>query len=339
LEGAVDPESFALFAHEQHASGRLPFVPFTRSTRIRWARGRSLTTGADAWLPAQLVYLPWRRLVEGEEAVGYSTSSGLACAANADEALRAALLELVERDAFMITWAARLSFPRLTWSCDSELRAFERHHLAPAGLRHSAVDLSAIHDVPTVLAVVHADGRCPGELGVGAAAAPTVGDACRKALVEAYAVHRGARALALGPPRTFRDDFADVVEFADHIHVYALREHAVHAAFLDASRRRCSVGEVAPLEGEHAADHVAALVARLAARGLDAFCVDVTAPDVGDAGVHVVRAVVPGLCPLDVRHDARFLGADRLRNVPHELGLCARPLRIDELNPYPHPFP
>ena len=52
----------------------------------------------------------------------------------------------------MITWAARLSFPRLSWRRDRELREFERDHLAPTGLRHTAVDLSAIHDVPTVLA-------------------------------------------------------------------------------------------------------------------------------------------------------------------------------------------
>ena len=34
-----------------------------------------------------------------------------------------------------------------------------------------------------------------------------------------------------------------------------------------------------------------------------------------------------------------ILGAERLRRVPHELGLRPRPLRMDELNPYPHPFP
>lgn len=339
LDGAVDPGRFALFAPEQHADERFPFVPFARSTRIRWVRGRSLATGDDAWLPAQLVYLPWRRLADGEQEIAYSTSNGLACGRTADEALLAALLELVERDAFMITWAARLSFPRLTWRRDADLVAFERRHLAPAGLRHSAVDLSAVHGVPTVLAVVHADARCPGELGVGAAAAPTAREACRKAFVEAYAVHRGARALALGPRRPFRADFADVVEFTDHIHVYALREHAAHAAFLDASRRRRSISDVPPLEGEHAAEHVAALLERLAARSLEAFCVDVTAPDVREAGLHVFRAVVPELCPLDVRHDARFLGAERLRRVPYELGLRPRPLRIDELNPYPHPFP
>src|SRR5947209_10214699 len=58
LDGAVDPGRFALFAAEQHADPGFPFAPFARPTRVRWVRGRSLTTGAEAWLPAQLVYLP-----------------------------------------------------------------------------------------------------------------------------------------------------------------------------------------------------------------------------------------------------------------------------------------
>jgi ribosomal protein S12 methylthiotransferase accessory factor len=67
---APAPESFALFAPEQHAQPGFLFVPFTSETRLRWVRGTRLAEGADAWLPALLVYLGFPR---DEPLVAYSS--------------------------------------------------------------------------------------------------------------------------------------------------------------------------------------------------------------------------------------------------------------------------
>jgi ribosomal protein S12 methylthiotransferase accessory factor len=326
---AASPESFALFAPEQHALPGFPFVRFTSDTRLRWARARRLSDGADAWLPAQLVYLG---LPTGEPAIAYSTSNGLAAGADSESALLGALLELVERDAFMLAWNARLSFPVLDWRRSAELRGHYDRYLARAGARLTAVDLSDVHGVPVVLAIVR--GR-PGAFVVGAGAAPSVEEAWRKAVTEAYAVRKAARELALREPRNpFALDFHDVVDFRTHIHVYAYAENEPRAAFLDAAAERRAPGEVPRLEGG-----AGELVERLAKRGIDTYAVDVTSSDVREAGLVVVRAVAPPLIPLDVRHDARFLGGERLRTAPVALGFAERPLTFADFNPDPHPFP
>lgn len=316
---APTPETFALFAPEQHASAGFPFVPFTAETRLSWVRGTRLADGADAWLPAQLVYLG---SASTEPMIAYSTSNGLAAGPNREFALLAAMLELVERDAFMLAWNTRRSFPLLAWERSPRLHDYHRRYLAPARAPLSAVDLSSVHDVPVVLAVVR--GR-PGALVVGAGAAPSVEEAWLKAVTEAYAVRKAAREHVLQQPDPcFAEDFSDVCAFADHIYVYAYEQHAARAAFLDASPERRRPAEVAPLDG--GSDAVAAHLAR---RGIDTYAVDVTSPDVREAGLCVMRAIAPRLIPLDVRHDARFLGGDRLR--------AACPFA--ELNPDPHPFP
>lgn len=338
-DAAVDPQRFALFAAEQYARDGFPFAPFNRTTRIRWTAGRSLADGRPVYVPAQLVYLPWRQRVPGEAAFGYSTSSGLACATDEPTATLGALLELVERDAFMIVWNARLSLPRLVERPAGELTSFVERYLDPTLLRHRLVDLSAFLDVPVVLACVRAGARGPGELGVGAAAAADPVTAARKALAEAYAVRSAAGRLSRLGPRRFRPDFGDVTTFDDHVHVYADPRRAAATRFLDSSRKRRALSDVRPLEGSNDRDRLASLVRRLDAAGLEAYAVDVSPPDIRAAGLNVVRAVVPELCPLDVRHDARFLGARRLRDEPARLGLTPRPLRYDELNPDPHPFP
>jgi ribosomal protein S12 methylthiotransferase accessory factor len=338
---AVPPERFALFHARQFARPGFPFEPFTRTTRVPWVRGFELPGGRPACLPADLVYMP--RLVSRNETVariGYATSNGAACAVTLEEAILRGLLELVERDAFMLAWTGRLSLPVLDWSADPVLLAFERRYLRASGVRYRAVDLSAFHDVPTVLGVVRG---YPGDavaLGVGAASAPTVQEAWQRALAEAFAVRAWARLmLADGTQRAFAPDFSDVVEFEDHILFYADRGRARHTRFLDGSHERRETRRVQALDGGDVRAQIEAVCRRLARRGITAYAIDVTAPDIREAGLHVAKVVAPELIPLDVAYEHRFLGGRRLAFAAFELGLRPAPLSFDELNSYPHPFP
>lgn len=320
---AVDPERFSLFTAEQYARRGFPYVPFTRDTELAWIDGRSLPDGEPAWLPAQLVHLA---PVRDEPAICRATSSGLACHTDAGTATLTALLELLERDAFMITWNARLSWPRLDWRGDAALEEFARVRLRPTGLQAHAIDLSAFWEIPCVLGVARSTTPGDAPVGVGAAAATTIERAVVKALDEATRVRSWAHALRrAGAPAP-----AAIHDFDDHVRFYAEPRNASRTHFLDASREKRHVRDVPSLERPH----LDALCARLARRSVSAYAVDVTSPDVREAGLTVVRVVAPELCPLDVEHDARLLGGRRLYEEPVRLGFGRR-----RLNPDPHPFP
>ena len=94
-----------------------------------------------------------------------------------------------------------------------------------------------------------------------------------------------------------------------------------------------------PLEGETPGAQIDAVVGRLARRGVSAYAVDVTSPDVAELELSVARVIAPELCALDVSHRARFLGGERLTTAAYEAGLLAAPLDVEDLNPHPHPFP
>ena len=337
-ERAVDPARFALFHAEQHAEKGFPYVPFSRATRIAWVRGRSLPDGEEAYLPAQLVYLAWHRR-RGEAAIGRSTSNGLACRATLGEAILTGLLELFERDAFMITWNAQLSWPRLVWPESRELQAFERRYLAPTGLRLSAIDLSAFWEVPCVLGVARSSVAGEAPLGVGAGAGTTIERAIEKALDEALRVRSWARAIRTRDPKGAEVRTGSAIRaFDDHVRFYAYDENARHAAFVDASEVSRDVRDVRPLE-PGVASAIRALCGRLAERRASAYAVDLTAPDVREAGLCVAKIVAPELCALDVEHGARYLGGRRLYDEPVRLGMRPGPLAPADVNPAPHPFP
>jgi ribosomal protein S12 methylthiotransferase accessory factor len=328
LPRAVAPHRFALFSEQQLESAGLPFERFTADTTVAWIEGYELPGGGPAFLPAELVYLG-AAAPAGASSIGYATSSGLACGETRLETLVRGLFELLERDAFMILWAGRLSLPLL----DLHSQSFESTALAFSG-----VDLSVFHRVPTVLGVVRARAGCPGAVGVGAAAAPTVERAWWKALAEAFACRSAGAKLAL--LRAGEDSGpAEVTTFDDHIVRYADHANAAATAFLDAGPARVAAGSVAPLEGSCAEDWLPALCGRVEAAGSSAYAVDVTSPDVAELGLTVSRVITPELCRLDVSHDARFLGGSRLYEAAAILGLRTGVLAEDRVNPDPHPFP
>jgi ribosomal protein S12 methylthiotransferase accessory factor len=336
LIAAVDPERFALFHPTQLAVADFPFTRFDADTVISWVEAIDLSTGGPAWVPSQLVYLP---PAPGEPTIAYATSSGLAAADSEAEAVLRGLLELVERDAFMVAWTNRLSLPLLDWTRDPELSELDRRLFAPTRLRYSAVDASVFFGIPTVIGVVHGAPGELGALGVGAASTPRVVDAVRKALIEAFSVREHVRDALVEHPELLPGRPEDVVTFDDHMRFYGTEERAALAAFLDGSGIRRASLDVAPLPGADAATRVRQVLRRLAARGVSAYAVDVTAPDIAASGLRVVRVLCPELCALDVVHRARFLGGERLYRAAYEARLVASPLSESDLNPDPHPFP
>ena len=334
---AVEPARFALFSERQYGTPGFPYVRFDRDTRLAWIEGRALPGGEPAWLPVQLVHL----VSPGDEPpICRATSSGLACHGSAAEATLSALLELLERDAFMLTWKARLSWPLLDWSGDEQLVEWERRFLRPTGLRAHAVDMSAVWDVPCCAAIVRSSVPGSAPLGVGAAAGLTAGRALTKALDEATRVRTWAKALrGFDPSGESTPSPGTIRDFDDHIRFYADPRNAGRVAFLDASLARLHVDRIRPLRGATAEEGIEAICRRLARRLTSAYAVDVTSPDIRDAGLTVMRVVAPELCALDVEHAAQLLGGTRLYEEPARLGFRARTLTEAELNPDPHPFP
>lgn len=335
---AIGPGRLRMFRDDQ-----LPGTAFAHlrsDTRVRWMCGIELPGAAPAWAPAQFVTLGGLGEAEGEPSLTIPTSNGLACGQTFWGAVLSALLEVVERDAFTATWAARLSLPLLTWQGDRRLEAFERQRLVPSGLGYAALDLSAFLEVPVVLAVVSAPAGIPGPTAIGAAASTTAGDAVQRALAEAAAAFAAARALRrVNPDRVLAGDGFDIESFDDRVLFYAEPAHGHRVSFLTASTERRHVHDLPRIAGTGPWEAVEVLCARLAARGARAYAFDVTAPDIAAAGLHVVRVVCPELCPLDPVHRQRFLGVPRLLTAASDAGLRARPLRPEEVNSDPHPFP
>lgn len=337
-EPHVPTADLNFFSNEQYAANDL-YSPFNDDTPAQWVRGTNLRTGVATWIPSVFCYLPDHRRPE-EPKVAHSTSSGVACAPTFQEALLGGLYELVERDAFLLMWYSRLSMPVLDCTGVSEMERNDEAYYNVKGLRYTVVDLTPFSDVPSALALVR-DETGYVKLAVGAASGRTMTDAAGKAVREAFQTYAWARQMRfLNPDWTEPDgDFSQVRDFADHVALHAFGSHASESAFMDAASARRHVSEIPPVSGPPVTEQIEAIVERLGRRGFDVYAIDVTAPDLRELGLHVVRAFCPRLCQIDAEHANRFLGIERIYSGALAEGLLARRLESHEINHFPHPFP
>ncbi len=342
-EEAVAPEAFALFSSRQHARfdavrGTQDWIPqrFTRVTRTAWVPGFNLVTRRPILVPAPFVYLPYL-YADDEPYVVDCFSTGTACSRDRDEATLKALYEVVERDAVSVTWHASLEPRRIELEPNSATARLYEDRIACQGVRCVLLEATLDVPIPTVIAfLLHEDGGTV----VGSSTRLNPAEAATKALLEAAQGRLvWKRELLVGSSKRFADDFHDVVEFSDHPQVYMNGEMRRHLDFLWSSPRTTSLRSLADQSSGDSGRDLATCVAMLDQVGLEPIAIDVTSEDLRDAGYWIIRVVIPGMQPLNARHDSPFLGGSRLRQVPHQLGRASRPLEEEDFNRNVHPFP
>jgi len=343
LEGdAVPPERFVLFSERQYREPGFRFAPFTRETPVRWVRGDSLVHNRPTWVPAQFVYVPYRREPSREPPLRELISTGLAAGPTLASAAYRGMVEMIERDAFSIVWHNRLPRPHIDLEsvgdpfAEELLRAFRG-----VPVRLHAVLLTLDLDVPVVLVVMTSESDRPPltTIGIGADLSP------RRALVlaleEAGLGFIAVRWLAAGTP-DYRPEpgYRDCVDLRRHALAHALDATLrPRIEFLTRPSETLALAELPDRSSESSVANLRVVASELGDKGFDVVGVDLTTPDVDEVGFKVVRSVVPGLQPLDDAHTCRHLGGRRLYELPYRLGLLPRPAAESDLNPDPHPFP
>lgn len=238
-----------------------------------------LPTNRPHWVPAALVSLTD---VHG----ALATSSGLAADPSVETALLRALQELIERDAFVVTWLHGLGGREIATDLPAGFRAFD---LTPA---------YSPHPVAAVVSSAPAAGVARHSLGLACRARWR--DAVDKAFLECC---QGNVFVGVQLARGVRPvEPHDVRSFEDHAVFYAT--HPERWAEVPLLRRAVHAG--APAD---AADgSLAALVRSLAAHGVAASYRELTTVDANQIGLRVVRVVAPALTPLHHDHRWPFLG-------------------------------
>ena len=350
-EEALDPRSLGLHSEEQYALPGFMMQPYDDDLELNWVWGYSHTEGRPVLVPEGYAYYRAHHYGSDAPPFVYEISNGCALGGCPEEAVLHGLIELIERDAFLMTWYGRLSAARLDLASaeDPTLPLMAERLAERDGYQVHAFDTTVEHGVPSVwvMAVHPSDDPRQVKAFCAGGAGFDPERALMAAILEmAVMIPRQSTTLAneYGRVSAMVEDPRNVRVMDDHSLLYAHPKAFDRFAFLFQKQ------ELNPI-GKHYAgafrprnpdigDDLREVVARLSQWGLQVVSVDQTTAEHRAEGFSCAKVIVPGLVPMTFGHDYRRLtGLPRLLTVPRVLGHRERDLTPEELNPHPHPFP
>ena len=341
---ALNPTRVGLHEKDQYEKPHFPFKPFNPDDPMNWVWGYSFLQERPILVPELLAYYS---LGYGEGFV-YETSNGCALGGSLEEAIFHAIMEVVERDSFLLTWYARLPLPRLDLSSanDKELQLMVDRIREVAGYDLHFYNSTMEHEIPSVWAVAK-NRRSKGvNLICAAGANPDPVRAVKSAIYElAGMMFRHDEKLEENRQKyegMLQDPFA-VRTMEDHGMLYGLREAEERLNFLlDDHRPLRTFAEEfkQPPANTDLKDDLQDILNRFRRLNLEVIVVDQTTPITKRNGLFCVKVLIPGMLPMTFGHHlTRVKGLERVLRVPMQLGFMKIPLSYEQLNPYPHPFP
>jgi ribosomal protein S12 methylthiotransferase accessory factor len=348
---ALDPRELGVHTPEDYARPGFPFRPFDESQVCHWVWGHSFARQEPILVPETCAYYRTPRAAPQQRPFVYEISNGCALGSCLEEAILYGLLEVAERDAFLMTWYAEMPVPRLDLHSarDRAIPLQAAAISAETGYRVSVFDTTTETGIPCVWAM---------------AVAPEDTEELPKVLCAAGSHLDPERAVLnslseLGPllghfirrfpaetetARRMVGEPALVTTMHDHSLLYGAQESFGRLDFLSGSPRQQDLAETADrcvgFRGADLSEDLAEALRRHLEHGMDVIVVDQTTAEHRAGGFHCVKVLVPGAVPMTFGHAYRRTdGLPRLLRIPHQLGHRSRPLRREDLNPHPHPFP
>ncbi len=286
----LDPRECGLYSDAQYKRHDFPYVPFNKDVVHQWVRGFWAHNNKPVWIPAIFVFLSLE--LKQEQLICQGTSNGLAASTDKDEASLRAILELVERDAFMAAWLTGQVAQRL--ELDDTVDPLL--HQVIEGIRSLGATVE-IYSLPTsaigitVLCLAFGDGQnYPGTtFGLGCDLEPKA--ALKQAVLELGQTGPYLRRMMQTELLTTPAYPTDVKEMLDHAAYYFPRDRS--SAF-DRLRSNKSSVRFSELKGGDKRS-LQSCVSSLSEEGIRVALVDVTSNDVSTGPFRVMRAVSPNL--------------------------------------------
>ena len=335
---AVAPPEFVLYSAIQYEAGKLPYHRGDPKDEVTWVTAHELPSNRDVLVPASLVYLQFPQQ-RAEDAFTPGTSNGLAAGPTLDYAILHGLYECIERDAFLITWMARLPASEVLLTTTAPIANSIRMHYRRFGVDVRVFRMCTDIDAHVMMAIaLDQTGSGPSAVvGLGCHASP--GKALSRAMLEICQVRPGeARRYREQPPGRRLKRVEDIKSLEDHSAWASIPEHLNEFSFLLENGRTQRLEDLHDYSTGNLKQDLAHCVSTLQRCGSRVFYVDLTTPDVVDYGIHVARTIPTGLHPIHFGWGEERLGGKRLFDLPHKLGFASVPLNESDLNPCPHPL-
>lgn len=304
---------------------------------LAWVKAVNAHTQTTAYLPKQLISRQCQKILAPVEGMLQEvTTSGGAGWFTTEGAVLRGLFELIQRDAFLVTWLKKGTLPAVDMTTISSPEVQDLlEQLTVGNTKITILKGDAVALVPTAIVILFDDAYKFEQVSVTAHAAATFAEALLGALEEASAFfyEKGARSL----PADYQPFVSKGIGRDERINLYSgtknsMSVHRLHSgeyiSFAEASSADLIKGD----EKEVLSDLLVKL--RALGEGYTPYYFEYKHPLLQKTGYHVVKCFVPKLFPLYLQEHLAPILSERLDTADKS---HVEILKILEINP--HPFP
>ncbi len=305
------------------------------TSKISWTSAVSLMTGEKKLVPASLVYLPYFPCQEEEIIAFPSISTGLAAHQTTEKAIKASILELLERDAFTLAWLSGQPIPTVP---NGIIQEYKEKYGVPGHWKMRVVDLTNNTLVPVYLCSILAKTSIGNIFAIGCSSGFNASEALDKAIMEAlHTVPYVRHLIRIEPDWDPGNKLENLHTFKDHSKIYSVRPDLMQGVrYIFPGKPKLFASD--PDEKEKVGS-TNELLCHLNDIGIEIFIKRMTTQDVKQIGFEVIRAVSPQLMPLHSHYQLPYLKCNRLWNLDKVFPYPINKLSSEkEVFPYPHPF-
>lgn len=329
-DNVINPQKFILHSEEQYADKRYSLKRYSDVLQFPWVQAQSLTSSRKYWIPAQLIWFGEQKNNESDNTFVYETSNGTAVGGSMEEALKYALYEVIERDAFFDCWYGFGNRKKIdiTTSGLSHFRDLY-YYLKSREIILSAYLIESITDVPVVWATIES------KEGIynAAAANMDIKKALEGALFEVTTsfpiyINQVSKNLKMRNKIECFNKNGSVDSQQDHILFYFNKENR---NIFNKFKQDSKVIEIAEIIPE--SDTLSTILKKIKLTQKEIYYVDLTDNYLKENDLFAVKVVIPGFLPVTFGEQYRRVDWSELNKRYKNRG------RNLEKNLLPHPFP
>lgn len=301
-----------------------------KNSIFSWTKVTSYNYDKEILIPAQLISFNYN-LIDKEPRILPINSTGTAFGTTFEAAFYRALCELIERDSFIISYLNKLPSPKINLnSLNSKKINKILDSLKRYKLEVHVLDLTTDLKIPAFGAVICDKTGLGPAVSIGLKAGWEIENCIISSIEEALMTRSWIRDRFEYIKATFKEG-GDIETMEQRAFLWFSTKMIRKLDFWLKNKKTININENIKINNK-----LGETLKILLENNMNIIYKDITPKNIKDGGFFVIRVVIPQLQPLYLNEKYKFLGKERLYDVPHRLGY-RRKIAID-FNKVPHPF-
>lgn len=343
----VSPECLSLNVIDDTVVRRYGFKPYSDEKIYRWTRTVNLADEQDYYLPEQVMYYN-AQLVSGEKRFIYETSNGCAMGGTYEEAIVYGLLEVVERDAFLMHWYNRVAPVQLnvTTIKNSCLVDIIRY-MTCIGYDLRVMDITMETGIPAIWVAAidknyHGKVKCYNAAGAHMNPEKALEAALVEVVTSIGIYDKMVRKGFLDERLSQLSDNPDAVEnMEDHVYFYSMEENFKYIESYYQNEK--IVDFVERFSQWYQSDNHTFTLDEVVGRFInyhpDIYVGVLESEANNELGLYCIKTIVPSMLAMTFGVKNQRLNLERIQKGAVIAGIVDREISEIDINVVPHPFP